>query len=63
MRVILSNIINFLSDRQFGGRLNLTVLVITLIALLIALWICIVISRKNKLYINYKEDKKDNAYT
>lgn len=38
-----------------GGRdphnINQMLLILTIIILLIALWICIMISRKNKLYI------------
>lgn len=61
MKGVLSVFINFLSDKQHNGNVNMPLLIITLIVLLAALWICIEISRKNKLYINNKQKNKDNA--
>ncbi len=63
MKGVLTYLIQFITDEQVNNILNIPLLIITLVALLIALWICIVISKKNKLYIRNKEDKKDNAYT
>lgn len=63
MKGFLSSLMNFFVDRQYTGKVNLSFLVIIVVVLLIALWICIAISKKNKLYINYKKEDKDNAYT
>jgi ribose/xylose/arabinose/galactoside ABC-type transport system permease subunit len=62
MKGILSSIINFFSDKQAAGIVNIPLFIVTLVILLVALWICIIISRKNRLYIRQKKDKKDNAY-
>lgn len=63
MQGVLTYLIQFITDEQVNNILNIPLLIITLVTLLIALWICIVISKRNKLYIRNKEDKKDNAYT
>lgn len=63
MKGFLTFIINFFTDDYISSVMNIPLLVITLIALLVSLWICIAISKKNKLYINRNKDKKDNAYT
>lgn len=66
MKGILAELINFFSDRQGTSNMNLPLFAITVAVLTIALLICIIVSRKNKLYINNKKvnkDNKDNAYT
>lgn len=63
MKGALTYLIQFITNEKVNNVLNIPLLIITLAVLLIALWVCIVISRKNKLYIKNKDDKKDNAYT
>lgn len=63
MKGILSSIVSFFSDKQAAGNVNIPLFIVTLVILLVALGLCIIISRKNRLYIRRKDDKKDNAYT
>ena len=63
MKGILSTLANFFAEKKYTGSMNIPLLVIILAVLLTALWICIVISKRNRLYINSKNDDKDNAYT
>lgn len=63
MKGILSTLANFFVDKKYTGSMNIPLLIIILAVLLTALWICIIISKRNRLYINSKNDNKDNAYT
>lgn len=62
MKGVFSSLINFFIDKQYNGDVNWLLFVIVIAILLAALWICITISKRNRLYINYKKDDKDNAY-
>lgn len=55
MKGVIISVINFFMDDQVISIMNFPLLLIILIILLVALGICIIISRKNKLYITSKE--------
>jgi preprotein translocase subunit SecG len=63
MKGILSSITDFFTDKQITGIMNIRLFVITIVILLIALGICMLISKRNRLYFRKKENKKDNAYS
>jgi len=51
MSRILTFISDFLTNNQdANNRINVSLLIIVLVGLLIALYICIIISKKNQLY-------------
>ena len=59
MKEVISFIISFFTEHQEGQVIKLPVLVISFVVLFIALWICIAVSRKNRLYIRPKKKDKD----
>ncbi len=63
MKGVFLFLVNFFTDGRADEIVNVPLLIITVSILLIALWICIGISKKNRLYIRQKKDEKDNAYT
>jgi hypothetical protein len=63
MKGICTFLVHFFIGSNTDKIVNMPLLFITLIILLTALWICIKISRKNRLYIHPKKDDKDNAFT
>ena len=59
MKEVFSFIIQFLTENQDKHTINMPVLILALVILSIALWICIVVSKKNKLYIRQKKKNRE----
>ncbi len=58
MKVVLNFFTRLLSSKQdVAYQINIPVLIIVIGLLLAALGLCILISRKNRLYINNKKQK------
>lgn len=60
MKAILTFIVQFFTESQDTYSIKVPALLLVLMVLLIALWICMVITKKNRLYIKPKE--KDNIF-
>lgn len=56
MNALLTYLVKFLAGSRETNNINLPVLVTALVVLLVALWICILVSKKNRLYISLKEN-------
>jgi|GEM_PF-4348379 hypothetical protein len=62
MNEFFKNIITFFTENQGSEPMNIPILVVALVVLLIALWICVIISKKNKLYVHHKKKSQKKAY-
>lgn len=63
MKALLTFFNSKFTEKYNFGVVNIPLLIIILLTLLAALSLCIVISKRHRLYVGKKEDKKENAYT
>lgn len=62
MNEFFKNIITFFTEKQGTEAVDVPLMVISILVLLIALGICVIISKKNKLYIHHKKKSQKKAY-